>query len=553
MTDLLHNLLICTVNGSIMFLLGAALNLVVGKRSMSRWYYMVIVMSLIMMVLPLEKIIALPKLFKVSLPESIAAETGGIVPAVSGASYASPQISVIGIIFFIWLGVTLALAIRNVILYFKASRTINKMSCPCTDKVALNICRDMAKRLGIGKRVNVMVEKDVSSPFLFGIFKTKIIIPDRRFTDEELKMVFAHELTHLKHHDLHIKLLGVAVGCLHWFNPLVHIIRRSLNTACEWCCDEAVLRTLKLNDQKDYGRLIISVIEGSSIGIAPYSTSMASAKKNIKRRLSKIAGFREVTRLLRTAGIMLAACLSVCSLTVFGFAQAATILPEEIAPIFESSTPKTVTSRFSAKPLPTQTPSEPTPTPLIETVEEYEAVSANEPVTLEAAEPQTVPEYENRGDYTYAYAEHEEAYPTDAPTYEAEPTSTPIELVLRDALVEPEKPTPPTETEALISATVKIPSSSAYVLDINYGENGLGFSPVLEAVSSGSIRIKPISTLSEIYIYRCDKVGNIGECIYSRSRDIHYNINMAVSQGEYYIITIKDSDPQATASKMIIE
>lgn len=157
MTDLLHNLLICTVNGSIMFLLGAALNLVVGKRSMSRWYYMVIVMSLVMMVLPLEKIIALPKLFKVSLPESIAAGTGGIVPAVSGASYTSPQISVIGIIFFIWLGVTLVLAIRNVILYFKASRTINEMSFPCTDKVALNICRDMAKRLGIGKRVNVMV------------------------------------------------------------------------------------------------------------------------------------------------------------------------------------------------------------------------------------------------------------------------------------------------------------------------------------------------------------------------------------------------------------
>lgn len=512
---------------------------------------MVIVMSLVMMVLPLEKIIALPKLFKVSLPESIAAGTGGIVPAVSGASYTSPQISVIGIIFFIWLGVTLVLAIRNVILYFKASRTINEMSFPCTDKVALNICRDMAKRLGIGKRVNVMVGKDVSSPFLFGIFKTKIIIPDRRFTDEELKMVFAHELTHLKHHDLHIKLLGMAVGCLHWFNPLVHIIRRSLNTACEWCCDEAVLRTLKLNDQKDYGRLIISVIEESSIGIAPYSTSMASAKKNIKRRLSKIAGFREVTRLLRTAGIMLAACLSVCSLTVFGFAQAATVLPEEIAPIFESSTPKTVTSRFSAKPLPTQTPSEPTPPP--EAVEEYEAVPSNEPVTLEATEPQTVPEYENRSDYTYAYAEHEEAYPTDVPTYEAEPTSTPIELVLRDALVEPEEPTPPTETEALISATVKIPSSSAYVLDINYGENGLGFSPVLEAASSGSIRIKPISTLSEINIYKCDIVGNIGECIYSRSRDIYYNINMAVSQGEYYIITIKDIDPQAAASKLIIE
>lgn len=364
-------------------------------------------------------------------------------------------------------------------------------------------------------------------------------------------MVFAHELTHLKHHDLHIKLLGMAVGCLHWFNPLVHIIRRSLNTACEWCCDEAVLRTLKLNDQKDYGRLIISVIEESSIGIAPYSTSMASAKKNIKRRLSKIAGFREVTRLLRTAGIMLAACLSVCSLTVFGFAQAATVLPEEIAPIFESSTPKTVTSRFSAKPLPTQTPSEPTPPP--EAVEEYEAVPSNEPVTLEATEPQTVPEYENRSDYTYAYAEHEEAYPTDVPTYEAEPTSTPIELVLRDALVEPEEPTPPTETEALISATVKIPSSSAYVLDINYGENGLGFSPVLEAASSGSIRIKPISTLSEINIYKCDIVGNIGECIYSRSRDIYYNINMAVSQGEYYIITIKDIDPQAAASKLIIE
>ena len=71
MTELLHKLLICTVSGSIMFGLGTLFNLKFRKSSMSRWYYGIIILSLIMLLVPLEFGGLTPKLINVTVPRRL--------------------------------------------------------------------------------------------------------------------------------------------------------------------------------------------------------------------------------------------------------------------------------------------------------------------------------------------------------------------------------------------------------------------------------------------------------------------------------------------------
>ena len=45
--------------------------------------------------------------------------------------------------------------------------------------------------------------------------------------------------------------------CLHWFNPLVYLMGREVNNACEFSCDEAVIKNLDNDGIKAYGNTLL--------------------------------------------------------------------------------------------------------------------------------------------------------------------------------------------------------------------------------------------------------------------------------------------------------
>jgi beta-lactamase regulating signal transducer with metallopeptidase domain len=54
-------------------------------------------------------------------------------------------------------------------------------------------------------------------------------------------MVMLHELGHVQRRDLWASLAGQIACALHWFNPLVWILRKRLNNECEYACDAHVI------------------------------------------------------------------------------------------------------------------------------------------------------------------------------------------------------------------------------------------------------------------------------------------------------------------------
>ena len=82
------------------------------------------------------------------------------------------------------------------------------------------------------------------TPMLIGLFRPAIILPERDYTDAQLYAVLQHELTHLRRKDVLVKWLSIFACAVHWFNPLVWLVRREIDRACELSCDEAVIRNL---------------------------------------------------------------------------------------------------------------------------------------------------------------------------------------------------------------------------------------------------------------------------------------------------------------------
>jgi len=154
------------------------------------------------------------------------------------------------------------------------------------------------------------------TPMLFGIFRPAIILPYQEYTRDEMQAILSHELTHLRRKDVLVKWLTLGATALHWFNPIIWLVSREVDRACELSCDEAIVNGLDRHGKAHYGNTLILVAANPKTPRAITSATMSEDKKNLKERLGAIMKSKKNPRyaiilstLLILAAIGLAACL----------------------------------------------------------------------------------------------------------------------------------------------------------------------------------------------------------------------------------------------------
>ena len=101
----------------------------------------------------------------------------------------------------------------------------------------------LAAREDIGPDVR-SAQTTTHGPAVLGVIRPLIITPadfETRFDAEEQRIVLAHERAHLAQGDPWINAVMLAVQCVNWFNPFVHIAARALRMDQELACDASVL------------------------------------------------------------------------------------------------------------------------------------------------------------------------------------------------------------------------------------------------------------------------------------------------------------------------
>lgn len=140
----------------------------------------------------------------------------------------------------------------------------------------------MRLRTAVRLRENIYQSEQVRSPFILGVFRSKIYLPFGLDGDQE-HYVLAHERCHLKRFDPAVKLLAYLILTLHWFNPLCHLAFHLLGEDMEMGCDEAVLK--ERADRYDYSAALVSVAAERRV---PAPSPLAFGETAVKARVKNI-------------------------------------------------------------------------------------------------------------------------------------------------------------------------------------------------------------------------------------------------------------------------
>ncbi len=125
------------------------------------------------------------------------------------------------------------------------------------------ILASLRRRLRLRGRVRLIVTEQLVGPAVLGLIRPTVLLP-RAVVEgksaEELELILAHELMHIRRGDLWFGLLRSVVELLWWFHPLVWWASRRASREAERCCDEAVLAELQCGPAS-YARCLLDVLE----------------------------------------------------------------------------------------------------------------------------------------------------------------------------------------------------------------------------------------------------------------------------------------------------
>lgn len=173
------------------------------------------------------------------------------------------------------------------------------------------------------KHTQVKQMEGLSSPLTYGVFRPVILLPLEMAKDtERCERVIAHELSHIRHHDIAAKWFYLLVTAVHWFNPFAWFLYYYATQDMEMRADADAIKTLG-GEHRAYAELLVEAEERKLRGYLTMGLSFSSTGKRlraiVKGKASKAAS--TLTAVLLAAVLLTVCCTGQMKLT----AQAAPI------------------------------------------------------------------------------------------------------------------------------------------------------------------------------------------------------------------------------------
>ena len=193
-------------------------------------------------------------------------------------------VDITDILLTLWLAGVISCILWQGIGYYRLIRSLKGKSRSVERADLHTILQEQCADLVIDREIPLRVSAAADCPMLAGFIHPTLYLPDEHISRTDAAFIFRHELTHYKHGDLWLKLLLLAARCLHWFNPLVHLIARFAQEDIESACDDAVVRGHDGAYRRAYGETILR----SAIAQAQKRKALVSCfgddKKTLMRR-----------------------------------------------------------------------------------------------------------------------------------------------------------------------------------------------------------------------------------------------------------------------------
>jgi bla regulator protein BlaR1 len=150
------------------------------------------------------------------------------------------------------------------------------------------------------RRVSIRQSRDVGGVCLAGLIQPCLLVPHdlgEQFSQKEIRLIFLHEIAHLRRRDLWLNVLLETVRTVHWFNPVVGWVLRRWREDREEACDVHALSADRGVSKVLYGQVLLKCLESAAdlkadrVGVA-WQGDPSAAPPSLVHRIQAIARFR---------------------------------------------------------------------------------------------------------------------------------------------------------------------------------------------------------------------------------------------------------------------
>lgn len=149
--------------------------------------------------------------------------------------------------------------------------------------------------------MSLAISDRIAAPALAGVFRPRVLVPEgwlETLDPEALRAILLHECGHHQRRDLVWEWLFALARCVHWMNPLAWLAAHLARRERELACDAWVLERSRSPEQ--YGLALLEVIQRMGTGRRGNfgAVAMADRLSPVGLRLKQIRRFRRTPRWL---------------------------------------------------------------------------------------------------------------------------------------------------------------------------------------------------------------------------------------------------------------
>lgn len=146
----------------------------------------------------------------------------------------------------------------------------------------------LAKRMGITRKIQLLISKHLQVPVMIGFLRPVILLPAamvNNLAPDQLEAILLHELAHIKRNDYLLNIFQSIVETILFFNPFIWWISKNIRLEREHCCDDLVIAGTVQPLQ--YARALVA-LEEYRLTVNPMAMAAADDKHHLLHRIKRI-------------------------------------------------------------------------------------------------------------------------------------------------------------------------------------------------------------------------------------------------------------------------
>jgi beta-lactamase regulating signal transducer with metallopeptidase domain len=196
-----------------------------------------------------------------------------------------------------WLIGVALLSLRSLGGFILLERERRRKSETVADHI-LEVCYELQNQLGIKGAIQYCESAFLQAPAVIGWFRPIVFLPLSALTglsDEQLRMVIAHELAHIQRFDAFVNVFQVCAETLLFYHPAVWWLNKRIRAERELCCDETAVAVC--GNAVEYARALALMEEWRSAPVLAMAANRGPLSERVLHLLglhSSRAGMRKV-------------------------------------------------------------------------------------------------------------------------------------------------------------------------------------------------------------------------------------------------------------------